>query len=274
MTTAPRLAPESDRAPEIQEASQAIPVSVVIICKNEVEVIADTLAGLARFDEVLVYDNGSSDGTQAICRSFSNVRVEEGDFFGFGPTKAHACGLAKHNWVLSLDADERISEELLTAIADWDFSQTQKVGEVRRDNQLMGKTIRYGGWGKDFLVRLFNTQAFNFNKEMVHEAVAWQGGSKQRLPGFITHQAYDNLGELLVKMNSYSDIRVKSGQVKVIPLPFIVLKSSITFIRNYFLRLGFFDGWRGFVIAYAQSVNVFFKYIKPYAQAKCEQSSS
>lgn len=249
-----------------------IPVSVVIICKNEADVIAETLAGLSDFDEVLVYDNGSTDGTQAICRTFANVRLEEGGFFGFGPTKAHACRLAKNDWVFSLDADERICPKLLAAIASWDFTTPQVVGEIRRDNQLMGKTIRHGGWGKDYLIRLFNTQAFNFDDAMVHEAVAWQGGTKRRLEGNLTHQAYDNLGELLVKMNSYSDIRIKSGQVKVIPLPLIVIKSGVTFFRNYFLRLGFFDGWRGFVIAYAQSINVFFKYIKPYAQAKCEQT--
>lgn len=244
-------------------------MSAVIICKNEAAVIGDTLAGLSAFSEVLVYDNGSTDGTQTICREFANVKLVEGEFMGFGPTKAHACRLAKHDWVMSLDADERISDDLLSALFSWDREQVKTVGEIQRHNQLMGKTVRYGGWGKDFLVRLFNTQSFNFNDEMVHEAVNWQGGSRKRLPGFIQHQSYDNLGDMLIKMNSYSDIRIKSGQVKVIPLPFIIFKSIITFLRNYLLRLGMLDGWRGFVIAYAQSINVFFKYIKPYASAKC-----
>lgn len=131
-------------------------ISVVIITRNAAATLADTLESTRRFSEVLVYDNGSDDATRQIARAYENVALREGEFMGFGPTKNHAVSLARHDWVLSLDADEVVSPELTGFLEQWRPGSDSAVGVIRRDNYLMGKLVDKGGWGSDWLVRLFN----------------------------------------------------------------------------------------------------------------------
>ncbi|MBT8132508.1 MAG: glycosyltransferase, partial [Gammaproteobacteria bacterium] len=119
-------------------------ISVVIITRNAAATLADTLESTSSFSEVLVYDNGSEDATLQIAKTHENVSLHQGQFTGFGPTKNHAVSLARHDWVLSLDADEVLSTELIDFLGQWVPGSSNSVGVIRRDNYLMGKLVDKG----------------------------------------------------------------------------------------------------------------------------------
>ena len=236
-----------------------------MISRDAEETIAATLESLERFPEVIVYDNGSTDRTIEIARGFPNVTVHEGEFFGFGPTKNHAAGLAANEWVFSIDSDERISAELMESIAAADLSVDKVAYSVNRANFLRGKRVRFSGWGNDWLIRLYNRNAAGLSDAAVHEIVRPPvGGEVRKLDGDLLHDAVRELGDFLVKIDRYTEIR-RQHSSRVISPPLIFLRSTWAFIRTYVLRLGILDGWRGLVIAVCDANGVFFKYMKPYA---------
>ena len=245
--------------------ASSLPVSAVIISRNAEQTIRATLESLRRFSEVVVYDNGSTDETIAIAREFPNVALHEGKFSGFGPTKNHAAGLAKHDWVFSIDADERIGPALLSSIASVDLGDPLVAYSVRRANYLMGREVRHSGWGYDWLLRLYNRTATQLTEATVHEIVLPPaGGRVERLQGEMLHDAVRELSSFLVKIDRYSELRRDDAAV-VTPLPMIIVRTGWAFIRSYFVRLGLLDGWRGLVIAVCDANGAFFKYMKPYA---------
>jgi glycosyltransferase involved in cell wall biosynthesis len=253
--------------------AESFPISAVMIARDAEDTIAATLESLRRFPEVIVYDNGSSDQTMEIARRFSNVSVHEGEFLGFGPTKNHAASLASNDWVFSIDSDERISDELLTSIALADLSLEKIAYAVNRANYLRGKRVRYSGWGNDWLIRLYNRNAAALSDAAVHEIVRPPvGGETRKLDGDLLHDAVRELGDFLVKIDRYTEIR-RQQTPRVISPVLIFLRSTWAFIRTYFLRLGFLDGWRGLVIATCDANGVFFKYMKPYADHAAERES-
>lgn len=240
-------------------------LSVVIITKNAGETLNDTLISTATFPEVVVYDNGSGDATIDIARGHPNVSLHQGKFMGFGPTKSHAVSLARNDWILSLDADEKVSTELLDYLRDWKPEDDQWAGIIRRDNYLMGKLVTRGGWGGDWLVRLFNRKTHGFDDKAVHEQVPLTPSSKaHRVSCPIQHAAVRELGEFLDKIELYSEIRRQTTSKTFNPA-IIFLRSLFAFFRSYVLRAGFLAGWRGLVIAWSDSNGVFYKYMKIYA---------
>ncbi|XKE45567.1 glycosyltransferase family 2 protein [Halomonas organivorans] len=241
-------------------------ISAVIITRDAGPTLEQTLTALTPFDEVVVYDNGSTDDTREIASRFSNVRFHEGDFLGFGPTKRHAVSLAANDWILSLDADERPDDRLLQALSRWDTDpEANAAARIHRENLLLGHPVRHSGWGNDWLVRLFNRRYCNFNDAMVHESVALSGDTQcSRMEGKLIHLAVTDLSQFLEKVNRYSSLRAESSQRTKHPAV-IVAKALFAFFRTYGLRLGFLDGWRGLVIAFSNANGVFWKYMKAYA---------
>ncbi|GAB2724612.1 glycosyltransferase family 2 protein [Halomonas garicola] len=239
-------------------------LSAVIITRNAAATLARTLDALDGVDEVVVYDNGSTDATLDIARRYANVSLHQGEFLGFGPTKRHAVSLARHDWVVSLDADEAPSATWLNALAEWlPGAEAQQVVEVHRENWLLGRPVRHAGWGNDWLVRVFHRDRHNFNDAMVHESVVVPATAQVvRLDGCLEHLAVTELGQFLDKINRYSGIRAGSDALRVYPVAVIVLKAAFAFLRTYLLRRGFLDGWRGLVIAVANANGVFWKYMK------------
>lgn len=240
-------------------------ISVVIITRDAATTLADTLESTRGFAEVVVYDNGSNDATIEIARSYENVSLHQGDFMGFGPTKNHAVSLARNDWVLSLDADEEVSPELCQFLEHWQPGSNDCVGVIRRDNYLMGKLVDKGGWGSDWLVRLFNRNVHRFNDNPVHESVQLSANTVQdkiRFP--IRHNAVQHLGQFLQKIDSYSEIRRQTSSKTMHPA-LIALRSFFAFFRSYIIRGGVLAGWRGLVIAWNESNGVFYKYMKIYA---------
>lgn len=239
-------------------------LSAVIITRNASATLARTLDSLEALGEVLVYDNGSTDETLEIARRYANVSLHQGEFLGFGPTKRHAVSLARHDWVVSLDADEAPTARWLEALAAWlPTADAGQVVEVKRENWLLGKPVQHSGWGDDWLVRVFHRQRHNFNDAMVHESVeVTKTTLVVRLDGCLEHLAVTELGQFLDKINRYSGIRARSDKLRVYPVGIIVLKAAFAFLRTYLLQRGFLDGWRGLVIAVANANGVFWKYMK------------
>lgn len=246
--------------------------SVVIITKNAAHVLRETLASTIGFDEVVIYDNGSEDDTLDIVREFANTSLHQGEFMGFGPTKNHAVGLAKNDWVFSLDADEVVSEELLEYLSDWQPQSDKVAGIVRRDNYFLGEKVDKGGWGSDWLVRIFNRQVHRFNDNAVHEKVQLREDTlKLTIPHEIRHKAVNALSDFLQKIDHYTEIHAESSDKTFHPAV-IFLRASWAFFRSYVLQGGFLAGWRGLVIAWNESNGTFYKYMKVYVRRQNEQN--
>ena len=245
-------------------------ISVVIITKNANSTIGETLSSLKDFKEIIIYDSGSIDNTLDIVNSYHNTFLYSGDFFGFGNTKNHAISLASNDWIFSLDADESISVELIKSLNDFHL-EPKLVGQVLRKNFFMGKEMNTSGWNRDKLIRLFNRNDFRFSKLKVHEKVEVDYSAKIiDLKGCINHFAITNIFQTLEKANLYSELYASESK-KLYPLIVILLKAIYAFFRTYFLQKGFLSGWRGLVLAFSNSVGVFYKYIKIYAEHKTKK---
>lgn len=243
-------------------------VSAVIITRNVASTIRDTLESLRRFDEVVIYDNGSDDGTQDIVQEYPNVSFHSGEFLGFGKTKAHAVSLARNEWVFSIDGDETLSDELLRALNELALDDPTTAYLVLRHNYFMGKHVSHGGWGNDWLLRFFNRNHHGFNDAAVHEqVVSGSGGKTKRLAGPLIHDAVQDIGQFLIKINRYSEFYRHENR-KTYPLAIIVVKSWFSFFRSYILQMGILEGWRGLVIARSDANGTFFKYMKPLVDIK------
>jgi glycosyltransferase involved in cell wall biosynthesis len=243
-------------------------IAAVIITRDAEATLAETLASLSRLPEVVVYDNGSTDGTADIARAHDNVRWHVGDFRGFGPTKNHAAELAERDWILSIDADESASEALVDELDALDLSNPDRLYEVDRHNYFMGKRVRHAGWGDDWLPRLYHRERHAYNQASVHERIEPGSGSTViRLRSPLYHRAVERLGAFLQKADRYSELRAARSDSAKPPL-LIFLRAVWAFLRTYFLRLGFLEGWRGLVIAWGDADGVFYRYMKATARQR------
>lgn len=249
-------------------------ISAVIIVRDAENTLRDTLNSLVKFGEVIVYDNGSVDGTIDIARSFNNIRLHTGEFFGFGRTKSHAISLAKNSWVFSIDADETVSDELRSEIDALSLNDPSIAYQVNRHNFMMGRHVRRGGWGDDWLLRLFNRDHHGFNDAPVHEKVCLgPNGCEQPLRGALNHDAVRDISQFLVKINRYSEIARHSGR-KPVSLEMLILKTMFSFFRSYVLQLGLLEGWRGLVIAVSNANGTFYRYMKLLADKKISKEQA
>lgn len=196
-----------------------IPISAVIIFKNDLETLPDTLDTLRDFEEVLIYDNGPTPDLPSLCAEFQNVRIEIGEFMGFGPTRNHAANFAKFDWILAVDADECLDQELQSAIKSIPLKQKDIAYRLRRDNHYLGKKLHFGSQSSDRITRLYHKDYAEFNDSMVHEKViaTSQKLKIQTLPGCLIHNPISSLYESIQKMNLYTEIQ--SDPASPPPLP-------------------------------------------------------
>lgn len=240
-------------------------IAVVIITRDAADTLARTLESVKEFSSVVVYDNGSQDGTQNLAKSFSNVKLIEGPFKGFGPTKNYAATFAEQDWILSLDSDEAVSPGLLDSLRKADLSDTRVAYQVCRRNFFMGRPVERGGWGRDWLVRLYNRTHARFKEAMVHENIELPASTRLiKLQGFLDHLAVREIRQILQKINRYTELRRESSN-RTYPTFIIMVRTTWAFLRSYVLELGFLAGWRGLVIAVSNANGVFYKYMKIYA---------
>lgn len=244
-------------------------ITPVIIVKNGAAHVHRTISALKAFRQVVVYDNGSTDDTLRLLSEYPNVKVVQGSFMGFGPTKNAAASHAETDWILSLDIDEQVNAQLLAALADWPLEEDTKVGEVLRNNYFCGKHIRTNGWGKDWLCRLYNRRQHCFTDSQVHEKVKLDGRSQVvRLKGGLEHAAVTDVSQLLAKAQHYSELYATSQKARLYSMPVIVLKAGFGFFRSYVLKGGVCSGARGLMIAAGEALGVWFKYTKVYQRKR------
>lgn len=242
-------------------------IHAVIITRDAGRTIAKTLDSLRDFGEVIVYDNGSTDDTLAICSRFENVKVATGRFLGFGPSKNHAASLAGGDWIFSIDADEYVGADLLDVLRRIDLGDGHAAYAVERCNLLMDKHVRRGGWGNNWLVRLYHRGHCRFDEARVHEKVVVPGDvDVVRLHGTLWHQAVTDIDQFLHKISFYSELR-RDPAARVHSPAVTFLRAAWAFFRSYFLQLGFLEGWRGLVIANCEAQGSFFKHMKRYVDA-------
>jgi glycosyltransferase involved in cell wall biosynthesis len=243
-------------------------ISVVIIVRDAEETLGNTLHSLVDFGEVLIYDNGSTDKTMEIVKSFDNINLQQGEFLGFGKTKSLATSLARNDWTLSLDADEAVTDELRQSIGALELRDPSIAYEIKRHNYMLGKHVKRAGWGNDWLLRLFHRGHHGFNDAPVHEKVLLgPGGHSRRLSGAIDHDSVRSISKFLVSIDRYSDLFRHSGR-KPVPQVIVILKTLFSFFRSYVLQLGLLEGWRGLIIAVSNANGTFYKLMMLLADQK------
>ena len=241
-------------------------LSVVVITKDEESAIGRCLDSVRWADEIVVLDSGSTDRTVEIAREHG-ARVEvSADWPGFGPQKNRALALAGGEWVLSLDADEWVPEDLAAEIRGAIAAPDGHAGfELPRSSSFCGREMRHSGWWPDHILRLFRRDAARFSEDIVHERVLLDG-RVGRLTRPLRHESFVSLHEVVDKMNRYSTagaqmrvMRGKGGSVGA-----AVARGLWAFVRTYVLRAGFLDGREGFVLAVANAEGTYYRYLKAW----------
>ena len=237
-------------------------LSVIIITKNEAENIRGCIESVAWADEIVVVDSGSSDATVGICRELG-VQVLERDWPGFGMQKNRALAAATGEWVFSIDADERVTPELRASIETVLSNPDCIAYEISRISSYCGRFMRHSGWYPDHIVRLFRRNSARFTDDLVHERLIVEG-KIGRLEGELLHYAFDDLEEVLRKVNQYSSAGAAMMQKKGrhASLTGAVLRGLWSFVRSYLLRGGFLDGAEGFMLAVSNAEGTYYRYVK------------
>lgn len=238
--------------------------SVVIVCKNEADVISKVLESVRHLtDDVVVYDSGSTDGTLSILEQY-RVQVHIGEWMGYGKTKQQAVGLAKYDWVLSIDADEAPDRELQDHLQNISFAENA-VYSIKFKNFLGDKYLRWGEWGGDKHVRLFNRRYVNWNDAEIHEKLDLPSTMRVvQLKGYILHYTMKDMAEYSSKVVKYAMLNAEKYFRQGRKATFIkrFIGPSFSFAKHYIFQLGFLDGWAGLVSAYMTYFYVFLKYAR------------
>lgn len=237
-------------------------ITAIIPTLNEEIHIADAIKSVSFADEIIVIDSYSSDNTIEIAEQY-NVKIIKRMFDDFSSQKNHAIAQAKHDWIYILDADERVTAEVELEILEAVKNPKGSVGFfVRRTFYFCGRNINYGGCQRDKVIRLFLKEHCSYSG-VVHERISTKG----KLGFFknkIEHYSYKDFNHYISKMNHYGELRAKQylSEGKKVNLFHILIKPSARFFIHYVIRLGFLDGFPGFVFAKSQAYGVYTRYIK------------
>ena len=243
-------------------------LSAIIITRNEEANIAACLDGLAFCDERIVVDAGSTDRTAAIAAD-RGARVVLHDWKGFGAQKNFALSLARGDWVLSIDADERVSPalagEIERAIARESSDASANGYEIPRLSSFVGREMRHSGWFPDYVLRLFRRGKARFSDDLVHERVICDG-PVGRLAEQLVHHSVTRLEEAISRIDRYStagaEMLLASG--RRVSFARGIAHGLWSFFRAYVLRLGFLDGREGFLLAVANAEGTYYRYMKAW----------
>jgi glycosyltransferase involved in cell wall biosynthesis len=238
-------------------------LSIIIITKDEQDNIKDCLESVKWADEIIVVDSGSVDKTEEICRKYTDNLYAK-DWPGFGIQKQRALDLASHEWVLSIDADERVTPDLKDEIISVLSSNFNINGYlIPRLSNYFGKDIRHTGWYPDYTLRLVKRQKSYFTKDIVHEKMVVDG-SITKLSNHFLHYPYKDIAHHMKKINDYSSLSAEKmfSNGKYISWPMVLLKTLFGFIRAYIFRRGFLDGWVGLIVSISTGLSTYLKYLK------------
>ncbi|MDP1655956.1 MAG: glycosyltransferase family 2 protein [Hylemonella sp.] len=239
-------------------------ISVYIIAYNEAEKVAATIESARWADEVIVVDSWSTDGTPEIATRLG-ARVVQVEFKGFGDLRNQAIAACTHEWIFSIDADERCTPEVeqeVRAIAD--APESLDVYRVPRRNYFMGRWIRHSGWYPNFRQpQLFRKGRMSYDLKPVHEGYILHSDKPiGTLRNAIWQFPFKNLSEVLHKANRYSTLGAEKIRHKNISMGTALTHGLWSFVKHYIFKLGFLDGWAGFVIALGNFEGTFYRYAK------------
>lgn len=238
-------------------------ISVAIITKDEEKNIGACLESIRWADEIVVVDSGSIDKTREICGEYgAKVFVEE--WQGFGRQKNKAVEKSKNEWVLNLDADEKVTPELAAEIAEVLEKKTDLSGfYIPRKNFFASRWIRHGGWYPDYNLRLFRKSKGRFQERQVHEKVILDGQAGY-LKNPLEHRTYGSLKQFLQRQDLYSDLAAQEMRREGKRYHFydILFRPTWTFLQMYVIRAGFLDGYYGYLLARLYAYYTLAKYSK------------
>lgn len=237
-------------------------LSVIIVTKNESQNIAACIGSVSFASEILVLDSGSTDDTVDLAKA-AGATVHSTDWPGYGLQQSRGIRLATGDWVLSLDADERVSTELANELMGAISHPRADGYRLPRSSSFCGQFIRAGGWVPDYTLRLVRRDAAGFTDHFLHAHMTVKG-KHANLVNPIIHYSYRNIDDVLDKLNRYSrgsavdllNQGVTSGLSKA------MLKGFWAFIRSYFLRRGFLDGQAGLILAIFNAETTYYKYLR------------
>lgn len=243
-------------------APSRAPLSAVLITRNAAAQLEPCLASLGFTDEILVVDSGSTDATCEIAARHG-ARVLQQDWLGYGRQKRYAVRNARHDWVLCVDADERVSPELAASIAAALASPASTVYRMPRRNRFLGRWLRHGEGYPDWSPRLFDRRSAQWSEDTVHEKVLY-AATPGVLQGDLLHESADTLESYLDKQNRYTTLAAQqlheagrdAGAAQ------LVLSPLARFLKFYVFRLGFLDGIAGLVHICIGCMNSYMKYAK------------
>lgn len=251
-------------------------ISITIITKNEQFNINDCLNSVKFAAEYVVLDSGSTDATQSIARAAGAKVFVNSQWPGFGAQKNLALSKASHDWVLSIDADERCTTELAaeieTALAAAETSSAPVAFAIPRLTQFCGVWIRHCGWTPDYVVRVFRRSEAQFSDDLVHEKVIFKRTDVQvvKLKNTLLHYSYPSPEQYWRKLELYSKAwaKQKHAEGRKVTIAHAGLSALVAFIRSYVFRLGFLDGAMGFAVCTMQAQAAFGKYFELYCLNK------
>jgi glycosyltransferase involved in cell wall biosynthesis len=240
-------------------------VSVYIIAFNEAEKVRATIESARWADEIIVVDSHSTDGTQDIAAALG-ARVVQVDFKGFGDLRNHAIAACSYEWIFSLDADERCTPEAAAEIrAIVNSPEALDAYWMPRRNFFMGKWIRHSGWYPNYRQpQLFRKGKMRYDLKPVHEGYELLDSDKPigHLKNAIWQFPFKNMAEVMHKANRYSSLGAEKIKHKRITMGSALSHGIWSFVKHYVFKLGFLDGWAGFVIALGNFEGTFYRYVK------------
>jgi len=234
-------------------------ISVVIMAKNADKTIQETLDALKFFKEVILYLNDSTDQTQKIAKKYTNVRIIEGDFLGFGLTKQKAESYSSNDWILSLDSDEVLNPALLNEIMYLDFDSLHKVYAFKRNNYFLGRKTQHN----NTIVRMYNKKYTTFDNSIVHEKIIIPKQSEIiHLQHSFKHLYILNINQTLYKIIHYTDLGAENKKTCFFIV--VIAKSIFAFFKTYILQGNISKGWVGYALAVNSANKRHYKYLKQY----------
>jgi glycosyltransferase involved in cell wall biosynthesis len=249
-------------------------LSVIIITKNEADNIQACLDSVKFANEWIIVDSGSTDSTVWLAKTAGATIIETDDWPGFGAQKNRALDAATGEWILSLDADERIPDGLRDEIIAAMNDSTHSAYAVPRLSSYCGHFIHHSGWYPDYIVRLFRRDSGRFSADLVHESVNIQQGTTGKLKTAMIHYSYPDDETYLRKLQQYSSLGAKQAYAKGKRggLGSAILHAFTSFMRSYIFRLGFLDGKAGLMVAISSAESTYHKYFK--LMLLCEKNAS
>lgn len=237
-------------------------ISIVMLTKDNEKYIEDTLSSIQDFPEVILLDTGSKDNTLSIAQKFSNVRIYQKPFTGFGALRNYGATLASHDWIFALDSDEIVSKELSKEICSYNL-QRKVVYSLRFHNYFQDKWIKGCGWHPEKHIRIYHRKDTSFSQSMVHESVKDIDCTTIIFKSPIIHTPYRDMDDFLHKMQKYTTLFAEQNRnKKKSSFSKAILHGYYAFIKSYFLQKGFLQGKGGFIISYYNANTAFYKYLK------------